>query len=153
MNFMNKHFSLFFTAVLPVVALCALMPAPASAQTYGVPTLTTPTNVLASTASNTTAVVNIQANRNVSVDFQFQGDAAGTANVTAFFIPSLDNITYDNTKGYVLIAAANGTTKVNVTTNWDFGAYGYVKLSYITNAAATANITNVVVKVGLKPNN
>lgn len=145
-------FKTIFAANL-ALAVLAILATPASAQTYG--TVTAYTNactIAGSTASNTPSVFDIRNNRNITVQLKFAGDAAGTANVTAAFIPSLDGTTFDTVKTYTIAAPANGAgNAVIAVTNWDFGAYGFLKAAYVTNAAGSGNITNVSLTVGLKP--
>lgn len=140
-----------FIAAIFAVAF-VLLAFQASAQNYGTIALTSVTNsILPSIAETTTAAIDIRGNRNVAFDFRFQGNGSGTANATLAVVPSLDGTTFDTAKVYALVAPANGTTVVHVTTNWDFGAYGWIKASYITNAHATVTLTNVAVTVALKP--
>lgn len=139
-------------SILFLVALTALLFVPAAtAQTYGTITLTTPTIIAASTASNTTQVVDCRYNKNVAFTFGFKGANSGTDNVTFALVPSLDGLVFDTTKVIPVIAAANGLTQVYVSTNIDMGAYGWVKLSYMTNASAAVNVTNVTATAALKP--
>ncbi len=126
----------------------------ATAQTYGTITLSSvPTSLVGAIATNCTSVIDIRNNKNVAVQLKFQSDTTGTDPVAAVFIPSIDGTTFDTTKVYRL-TCLNGTagTAVVATTNWDFAAFGYVKLAFVTNAAAgSAAITNLSVKVALKP--
>lgn len=145
---MKRLFAALLTAALAIGATAHQ----ASAQTYGTIALTAVTNsILPSAAETTTAVIDLRGNRNVAVDARFQGDGSGTANATFAFVPSLNGTTFETTKVYALVAPANGTTAVHVMTNWDFGAYGYLKLAFVTNAHATVTLTNVAVTVALKP--
>jgi hypothetical protein len=54
----------------------------------------------------------------------------------------VDGITYDTAGSLVSVAAA-GTAKVVAVTNLDSLGAQFIKLNYITNAAATANATNI----------
>lgn len=145
---------------LALVALAVTTPS-SQAQTYGtnaVALTATTQSIAGSSATNFNTVIDITKEKDLSIALWFAGDAAGTANVTAFFSPALDNSTnfMDNTKGFSLVGAATVSGgKVLVTTNLvrdSIGGYGYLILRYITNAAAAGNVTNVSVTVGLKKN-
>ena len=137
--------------ILLTLAILAVLTLPALAQTpiYGPQSLGLWTNfVAASTARAVTNVVDCAHQRNVTFQFLFKGDDAG-GTVTFAFKPSVDGTTYADavipiTLGNLAVA---GTT---VVTNIDTFGYGYLKLVYITNAHASANITNVTVSYGVK---
>lgn len=89
---------------------------------------------------------------------QFRGAAsAADATVkTIVIVPSLDGVNFSSVgdDAFVWKIAGNGTTTVtsvtNLPTSW-VGSYGYWKISYITNAAATASFTNATLTVATKP--
>ena len=149
-------FKLGSVAVMALATLTVFTPPAAKAQSYGVATANLTTNFLAAaSASNSTFVVDCRYNRDLYVSLGIATDAAGTANVSAVFEFSPDNTgtnTYDTSHNYTLIAPAVAAGSAVITsTNWDALGAGYMKLLYVTNAAATANVTNLFVKVGIGP--
>ncbi len=151
-----KKFSIFAGLICAAILLIAQVPAPSSGTSTSL-TLNGATNISAQLATNVNAVLDITLQKDFALAFGFHGDSAGTANVTAFFAPSTDGTTntMDTTKGFALIAAANGGTAVVVTTNLPasvIAGYNYLILRYFTNAAATAVMTNVYVNYSNKRN-
>ena len=141
------------SVIFAAVALLAL-PTLAQAQysrVYGPQPLTLRTNYIgASTATNYNLTIDCAGQRNVTLMLHQQNDDSGTANLTYVFYGSLDNSTFATAPTFSVALAANGTTAVNTLTNIDTLGYGYLRLGYITNAAASANCTNVSVSYGLK---
>jgi hypothetical protein len=145
-------------------ALALLAPVAAFAQTYG--TNTVPTfagqgafgcTIAGSAATNINAFIDITKEKDLAISIRFAADAAGTANLIAYFSPSLATDTNYAAKGLIAlpIAANNAGLAVIDTTNLTYatvGGYGYVLLRYITNASASGNFTNVTVTYSLKKN-
>ena len=125
----------------------------ASAQipSYGPAKVGTVSNyVAASTATNYNAVIPVQSQRNVALQITQNNDAAGTANISYVLQSSVDNVTYQTGPFAVIIVPANGTTAVTTVTNFDTVGVGYLRLQYVTNAAASANLTNFSITYGIK---
>ncbi len=122
--------------------------------TYGVATAVSyigiSTNVAGSAATNLAAVISCGKQASVTVQAVSRNDASGTAAMGYFFQRSVDGVSYETTGQYVTIAA-NGTSDAILITNLPTLGCGYIKLAYLTNAAAaTVNTTNLVVKYGVK---
>lgn len=140
-----------------VIALLGLV-AGANAQyvSQGVTLTATPQSIAGSTATNFNAAIDARKQKSLAISLSFAGDAAGTANGVAVFSPSLDGTTntMDTVKVVQLAVAANGAGQfvcgnTNIAESVG-GGYGYWMLRYVTNAAASGNITNVTVKYGIK---
>lgn len=124
---------------------------PAQAQQYTTYTLTSHTNTVPASSTDTVAsnAIGLTKYNNAAVQVQFQGSAADTGNVTFSFVRSQNGSSYD-TVPLTFVVPANGTTAVRASTNYQFGATGYLKLLSIANAA-TNSVTNIVIRVTLKP--
>ncbi len=145
MNFKN----LILAAMMTAMALLAAQPV--QAQTYGSLSFSgVPGTIASAVATNQTALIDCRANRQLTFYLQAAGSSNTTANVTAHFIQSPDNVTYSTASYFEVVLPLNNTTTACVTTNVDAGAVGFWKLQYVTNAAAIS-VTNVVVGVCLKP--
>ena len=148
---MNFKKSIFEFALLAMGLLFAMPEPTAQAQTYGALSFSgVPGTIAAGTATNQTAVIDCRANRQLSFYLQAAGSSNSTANVTAHFIQSPENVTYSSVSGFDVVLPLNNTTTSCITTNVDSGAIGFWKLQYVTNAAAIS-VTNVIVGVCLKP--
>lgn len=138
------------------IATLALLAIPAMAQTYNPVNVTLGfTSVAASTATNggTSAKCYVGQQQNVAFQLSFKSSAAGTGKVIAYVVPSVDGTLYDTTKSFGIEAAAvSAGTQVTVTTNLATGGYGWYKVSYITNADASLNATNILFKYSQKKN-
>lgn len=136
---------LFAIATIALVISAAAQQTPTySSQTLGNFTCA------AQAATNVAYVIDCRKQANVSVQCTFTNDASGTADVGFAFVRSVDGITYDTRAGLVINIPANATTKVSVCTNVaTFGA-GYLKVLWVTNSAATANVGIGTMKYGIK---
>lgn len=136
-------------AVLTVVLLATLVSqaqvsfSPKQLDTSGVITLA------GSSASNTTQVVIAGKQNAIALSLTFQANAATTDNITFAFQPTVNGTDYGAV--YTVPLAMTGTTSRTVITNLP-ALYGIEqwKLSYVTNAAATAGVTNLSVWYGLR---
>lgn len=146
--------------VLFLITLTVLLVAPpeASAQRYDTVTalsyVGTYTNCAGSSATNVNVIIDTRKQDKVMVQGSFMNDAAGTAVLGFYFCRSADGTYYDGTNGtagqYVTVAAAGNATVHFMTNLPSYGA-GYLKLAYVTNAAAaTVNTTNLTVKYAVK---
>lgn len=157
-----------FNKIRATIALsaCLLLAATpiAQAQTYGTNPVTLFSGqtslgctVAGSAATNINAFIDITKEKDISINLKFAADAASTANLIAYFSPSLAADTNYAAKGLIAlpVAANNAGNSVNDTTNITYatvGGYGYLLLRYITNAAASGNATNIQVTYSLKKN-
>lgn len=135
------------TRTLSALALIGLFALSASAQSFRAGQVPLGfTNVVASTASNSTAVIHCERAQNVAVSVSFAMTAADTSNQTFVFARSYDGITADTpaTSIFSWAVAANGTTKVVASTNLPAYGLGGFRLLYVTNAAASAGMTNLL---------
>lgn len=137
-----------------VAALVLFAALSVNAQSYTAQTLSLGfSDVAASTASNSVAVIDARKAQNVGIQFKFASSAANTAIGAVYLVPSVDGVNYDTTRLVGIHAAAvSAGTVVTFTTNLATGGIGYWKIAYITNANQTANLTNVSVKYSLKLN-
>ena len=109
---------------------------------------------LASTATNIGAVMDVRKQANVGIQWTAGSISASTTDTNSIFITySMDGVTYTpnlettpgGPTGKRITIALNNTTPVTLTTNIPTLGCGYLKLSFGTNSAATADVTNKVV--------
>jgi len=84
------------------------------------------------------------------IELQCQGSAVGNSNITLTLQRSLDGIVWETTPMLTWATALNGTTALVAYTNLTadiLGAAAYLRVYSISNGNATANATNVVVRV------
>jgi hypothetical protein len=120
---------------------------------------TTGTNgctVAAQSASNVLVFIDISLQRDVGIALRCSEDAAGTANITAHLVPCMSASTnyMDTTRGFDLLTAmVSATARTCITTNLDdtkVGGFKWLCVQYLTNAAASANVTNCQLLVSTK---
>lgn len=111
-------------------------------------TVQTYSMISAQAASNSTAIVHAERQKDVAVTVSFKMTAASTDNIGFAFARSPDGVSTDTAAAstFVWSVPANGTTTVQATTNISCGALGGFRLLWVTNAAATAIVTNMTVK-------
>jgi len=145
--------------LITIIGLAAALSLSASAQQYSAVALTGVTNSIAPAVATTANIgITNAATKNESLGLQcsFTCDSATTSNLTVVIRSSADGTKFDTqgANAFVWTIAENGTTEVVATTNlpssW-LGSLGFWKIGYITNAHATANATNFVIKVAKKP--
>jgi hypothetical protein len=115
------------------------------------------TNVVGASTSNLVSTAGIfYAGRaqNVGVQFSAKSTAADAGTVTLVFSKSVDGSTYDTIAAgrftfITTIAAANATTALTDSTNWNVGGIGWIKLHSIATTC-TNTLTNIVVKCSRK---
>lgn len=148
----------FKTLGVAVMAL-TLMAFSLQAQTYSAQTLPTSITYVSGAAgvlSNNvgTAIITCNKQQNVAIQVGVHASAASTDTTTFWFASSVDGSKFNS--GYPrmipVVVANNGDNDVYATTNITVGGIGYLKLVSISNAAATAVITNLGVKYSLKIN-
>ena len=143
---------------IPVLA-ALLVGVAAEAQQYSAVAMGRLTNTITAAAAETTLIGTTNtATRNESVGLQcsFTATAASTAAITIQIQPSADGIKFNTADAgaFSWTIPANGTTEVVACTNLSeahLGNLGYWKIAYITNAHASVNVTNFVIKVAKKP--
>ena len=148
--------------LLMLAVLLGLGPAgpPARADSQGLAsTITAPTNTPATVASATavtqTNVVQLRQPRGIAVSWTFcvQTNAVTTSPCTIWLYPTADGTNYSTKTPFTLTAAANSTTPVTVTTNWQRASLeGYTALNFgmisngcggiLTNLGLVVNIPN-----------
>lgn len=151
---MKFKFTIMLAALL--AAFLALIATPARA--YDDIALTLRTNsVLASTARLYSNSIYVGNQASVDLHLEFKLDAAATDNISFLFARGVSS-SFDSReslnakKTYIPIAATGTTTSVTITNVLAKGS-GYIYLEYITNACASANLTNLVIRYGGgKPN-
>jgi hypothetical protein len=141
---------IFFGTILAL----ALLTCSVHAQKYGWGTVTPGFSQIAgSSATNgaTTAVIDCRKCQNVALQLKTQSDAANTANTVFAFAKSVDGTSYG--ADVLLVPVANaGTTATHAVTNFVVGGIGYLKLAWVSNAAASAVVTNFQVRYSTKLN-
>lgn len=136
---------------LAVVAAAFVAPLAVKAQTYGPTTISAvPSTLTTAVATNIGTIIDCRYNRNVGIYVQAAGSNTTTAAITAVFNQSLDGVNFDSLTPRVVTFALINTTTAGTTTNYDVGAIGFLKLAYVTNAAAVG-VSNLVVQYSLKP--
>jgi len=97
----------------------------------------------ASSATNFNSVIDCGKQASVGVYLAAQFNQAGSTNTAVWFLTrSGDGVTYENT-GQNVGLTQSGTSLVSIWTNIPSQGANYIKINYLTNNAATANITNV----------
>ena len=134
-----------FLSVLLLVGLAATVQAQTS---YRVVTLGSYTN-LAQAGTNVAYILDVRGSQYVSLMVSSTNDASATDAIGIPIFRSVDGSTFDTTATWNILLAANGTTRVNTTTNLAVFGCGYLKIPYTTNAAATANAV-ITLKYSLK---
>ena len=118
-------------------------------------TLSTPINVYNSVTTNLASPVVIDCRRqqNVTVEWTTTLGGAGSSVGGITFIPSVDGSTVASSahnNGFFMAIAANGTTAVVVSTNFNVKGIPYLVGNYITNG--NAQIMTNTFKYWVKPN-
>jgi hypothetical protein len=108
------------------------------------------TNCAGSSATNVAVVMDVRQQSGVAFSAVTKNDGAGTANMGYFFQRSVDGVNYEAT-GQLVTIAANGNANAVLVTNLNTYGVGWIKLAYITNAAAaTVNTTNITIGYALR---
>lgn len=148
---MNKQRNplIYLIAAFAALIMCVL---PCQAQKTSITDVGITNSIAANatTTANLGSAIDLRKHRDCGLLLSFQGDAAGTDNITVTIVRSLDSSTWESTPGISWVTAANGTTAVNSYTNLttsQLGAARYIKILSIANAAASANMTNCSLKV------
>lgn len=151
-----KTIKLTLSLILSLVASSAL----AQLVTIGPSTGTgAPGNVEASTVkvyqgSGTNVTLDCRAQQNVAVQVEFACLGAGTDVCGFHFVgkvdPAVTNVSGDILT-FIMAAAANGTSTVKLSTNFNVVGYPYLQLNYVSNAVAQV-MTNVTIKYWVKKN-
>jgi hypothetical protein len=140
MNRTNKLTAVLTSAVL---ALALSAQAEVGMINFGI---TNAIGVNATTSVNLGNAVKIDNQDNCGIMLKFQGNAAGTEQILVTLKRSPDNVNWETLPTITGISAVlNGTTAVVAYTNLPaavVGAAGYLKVSSIVNASATAGATN-----------
>lgn len=84
--------------------------------------------------------------RFVSVQLSFTSSAANTANVTVWMANSVDRANW-TTNAFVFATAATGTTQKTIITNLDTYCIPYWCVYAVSNAAASALVTNLSINI------
>lgn len=140
--------------LLALICLFTAVTASAQVPTYAPQTLIsyigTATNCAGSAATNVAAVIDCRKQASVTIQAVTRNDGSGTDNIGFFFQRSVDGTSYEAT-GQLVTIAAKGASDAVLVTNLPSSGCGFIKLAYITNAAAaTVNTTNIVVKYAVK---
>lgn len=131
--------------LLSIVALVALLlPVAAHAQTpiYGPVTLGSFVN-LAQAATNVGYVIDCRKQESVVLGFANLMSTSATDNQTIVFSRSIDGVNYGTTLYAIALAPTASTASLQLTNIHTLGA-GYIKINYVTNAAATGIATNTL---------
>ena len=131
------------------LAFAAIIPT-ASAQrepVYQSQTLGT-VRIAGSTATNVNYVLDVRKQKDVFVQIQNNLDGAGTDAISIGFTRSVDGLVY-NTVPLSIAVAPNGTALTTVFTNIATHGAAYIKINYVTNAAAS-NVSTNTIKYGIK---
>lgn len=138
----------FFKIVALAVAVVAASVQHAPAQQLTTATTWTEAASGTSTSNLTTVVIDCSQQRNICVQWTFNLGGAGTSINGLRFMPLVDRnlaaqSSVDLSGGFVMAIAANGTTAVNVRTNFDTLGYRYLALAYSTNGNAQVSTNSL----------
>jgi hypothetical protein len=104
----------------------------------------------ATAGTNVGLVIDTRKQTSVDIQVELMADASGAYTFTVPFQYSLDGITYAGMRSGAIAVSFNGVTKQTVVTNIPTYGAGYVKIPHLTNATASINVTNGVIKYGIK---
>lgn len=103
--------------------------------------------IAGSTASNINLTIDCRFQKTVALQVTSKSDDTAGA-VAVCYQRSVDGTSYEGASWAALgTATVTGTTLI---TNLDTLGCGYIKLTYLTNAHASANLTNVALHYGVK---
>lgn len=85
--------------------------------------------------------------KSFALQIESMADANGAYVLTVPLQRSVDGAAYDGTAEKIAISF-NGVTKQTIVTNIPTHGCGYFKIPYLTNATASINVTNLVIKYG-----
>ena len=143
-----------FKSILAIalVAFCVTAQAQISSTPVNLGLNSTYGTIAAQSASNTVAVIDCRKQTFTTLQITFQGSATASDNLTFAFRPSVDGATYDTGAVYPIQLAltTGGVAKTVVTNLPSLPGANFWKLAYITNAAATATVTNYSIIYGIK---
>lgn len=130
----------------------------AQAQQYTVTTLLNGgTNNVAGASTNsyssaTYVVPGIAKYSDVAIQISGKGlDATNAAAWSVVFDKSVDGVTWGNNSPLTIAVTPAGTAVRTVVTNITLGPIGYLRLNSILNLSSADAITNITVKVAVKP--
>lgn len=142
---MNFRKSLFGLVAVVAVAVLAV-PVSVQADAGAIPlSLTNSLSPQSAPAANLGSAAKVDDNELVDFVLTFQGDRAATDNITVTLARSHDGTLWDTRHRLSIAVPLNGNTAVTLYTNlasW-VGAASYVKITTISNAAASCTATNV----------
>lgn len=123
-----------------------------NAQTYGANTvISSGSATCAATAgTNVAATVDCRKQSKIALQVELMADANGAYTFTVPIQYSVDGSTWANMASSAIAISFNGVTKQTVVTNVDTQGAGFLKIPYLTNATAAINVTNIVIKSGVK---
>lgn len=104
----------------------------------------------ATAGTNVGYVIDTRKQSSVDLQIELMADASGAYTFTVPFQYSVDGTTYAGMRSGSIAISFNGVTKQTVVTNIPTYGAGYVKIPHLTNATASINVTNGVLKYGIK---
>lgn len=150
-------------SILAGLALVAALALPAAGQQYTLGNLlnggtqnikSSGVNATTVTSNYTGQVITLTKYEDVCLQLGFKNlDGSATLPVEFTFARSTDGTNYATLTQDVVSVPQNGTTAVVVTTNWNVGSVGYLKLVSIANTETNElyHVTNLVVRYSIKP--
>lgn len=138
--------------ITKLIVLASLLAFTASAQYAVIPLTGVPTTIGLATSTNIAAsdiIIDCSRQQNVALSLRFKGHVAGNSNVVYTLQKSLQRGS-NYTTFATITAAANGTTAVDVSTNYNVAGIGYLKLVTVSSANDAAVITNQQVWYAIK---
>ena len=135
--------------------LCFLVLSVETLAQYGVETLTNPGGITQVATGQTTNVysacnIDIRKTEYAAMLLSFKLVGAGTGNVTLTFNKTIETASTPTAGDtFTWVVAANGSTTVNVVTNWQTYGYGFYQLSSIAKAGVDT-LANIVLKYSIK---
>jgi len=158
---MKKVFGIMGMMMMVMAVALWMTPAAKSASVYrlgaeavgGSPAITHGVGEWPSRITNSTAIVatngifNSANGKEMTFQLSLKLDAAGTANVSAGILQSVDGQKWQVLR--LVGIAANGNTEVTLVTNVTINAANYVRF-YLTNAEATSMITGYQAYINIR---
>lgn len=138
--------------IFSLIILAACVSAFGQAPDYGVTTILAANSATcaATAGTNVAKTFTVQKQDTFALQIELMADANGAYTFTVPIQYSVDGSVYATMAPYSIPISFNGVTKQTIVTNVPTYGCGYFKIPHLTNATAAINVTNIVIKRGVK---
>lgn len=139
---------LFQLLCVSSVLICGLATARAQAPTYYPYTIVASNSATcaATAGTNVNKVIPCGKQASVALQIELMADATGAYVFTVPIQYSMDGAIYSGMAPNSIAISFNGVTKQTIVTNVPTWGAGFLKIPYLTNATASINVTNIIIK-------